>query len=475
MMDTSTSMVQDEQTGRHLRGNLGIFGVAFMVIAGAAPLTVVGGPMVLGLALGNGAGLPTAYLAVLAVLLLFVTGFTAMTPLVRSAGAFYSYVHAGLGRFAGIGTGYAALLSYVALYVGVYALFGTATDALVVSFGGPSLPWWIWACAGLAVISVLGFRNIELSGKVLSVLLVAEVAVVLVLDATIVLPGGGPEGLSGGFLSPSTVFSGAPGVGLLFAVLSFIGIEATAVFRDEARDPARTIPRATFLAVGSVGIFYAVTCWALISAVGDSQIGSVAADAPEELLPNLSSHYLGTVGLHITSTLFVTSIFAAGLTFHNVVSRYLFSLSSRTLLPGKLSVIHPDHGSPSRASMVTTTIILVSLAITVIAGLEPIVEMYTWTAGVASVGYVVLLVMTCSAVIVFFRRHPGQHSLARTFIAPSLGLLGLLVILLMILLNLNLLSGDNTVVSVIIIASLVGAYALGPIVGKLLPQAAQTE
>lgn len=474
-METATTMTTSEAGQKHLRGNLGVFGVSFMVIAGAAPLTVVGGPMALGLGLGNGAGLPAAYLAVLAVLLLFVTGFTAMTPLVRSAGAFYSYVHTGLGRATGIGTGYAALISYLSLYVGVYALFGTATDALVQSFGGPSVPWWIWALVGLAVISFLGYRNIELSGKILSVLLVAEVAVVLVLDAVIVVPGGGAEGLSTGFLEPASVFSGAPGVGLLFAVLSFVGIEATAVFRDEARDPASTIPRATFLAVTSVGIFYAVTCWAMISAVGDSKIATVAGAAPEELLPGLSEHYLGRVGAHLTAILFVTSIFAAGITFHNVVSRYLFSLSNQDLLPRRLAYTHPEHGSPSRASVVTTILVVAALFLTIVAGLDPIAEMYTWTAGLASVGYVVLLVLTCLAVVVFFRRHPGDHSFVRTFLAPVTGLIGLLVILAMILINLNLLSGDNALISGLIIASLVVAYLLGPIVGRLRPQAALHE
>ncbi|MBV6762327.1 APC family permease [Rhodococcus opacus] len=473
-MDTTATHEASPPTERRLHGNLGVLGVSFMVIAGAAPLTVVGGPMALGLATGNGAGLPAAYLATLVVLLLFVTGFTAMTPQVRSAGAFYSYVHAGLGRIAGIGTGYAALLSYVSLYIGVYALFGTGLDALVVSFGGPSVPWWLWGAVGLCVISFLGYRNIELSGKILGVLLVAEVGIVLVLDARIVF-GGGHEGMSTGFISPTTIFSGAPGVALLFAVLSFVGIEATAVFRDEARDPAKTIPRATFLSVTSVGIFYAVTCWALISAVGDSRIADTAAAGPETLLPSLSAQYLGRIGTDLTSTLFVTSIFAAGLTFHNVVSRYLFSLSSQDLLPRGLSVTHPLHGSPHRSSVTSTVAVIAGLSGAVLTGLDPMAELYTWTAGLASVGYVVLLVLTCLAVLVFFRRRSEKHSTARTVVAPALGLAGLLVILVMMLFNLDLLAGNNRVVSVAIVASLLVAYALGPIVGRLLPASGQRE
>ena len=292
---TSENAAEPGTTPR-LSGKLGVGSISLMIIAGAAPLCVVGGPMVLGLALGNGAGLPIGYVATLVVLLLFVVGFTTMTPFVRSAGAFYSYVHAGLGRAAGIGTGYLAMLSYTCIFIGLFILFGTGVDALVKSYGGPALPWWLWAGVGLALTSYLGYRDVELSGKVLGVLLVAEVSIVLALNLWIVARGAGPEGLSTGMFSLKTIFSGAPGVGLIFAVLSFIGIEAAAVFRDEARDPARTVRRATVISVIVVGIFYTFTSWAVISGVGDSRVVQAATADPEGLFSSVALQYLGRVG-----------------------------------------------------------------------------------------------------------------------------------------------------------------------------------
>lgn len=474
-MGTTARTNASPPTERRLQGNLGVVAISFMIIAGAAPLCVVGGPMALGLAIGNGAGLPAAYLATLVVLLLFVIGFTTMTPVVRSAGAFYSYVHAGLGRTAGIGTGFMALLSYTSIYIGLYILFGTGLGVLVESFGGPNLAWWFWAAVGLGVMSFLGYRNIELSGKILGVLLVAEISIVLVLNAWIVFQGGGPEGLSQGFSSLTTIFSGAPGVALLFAVLSFIGIEAAAVFREEARDPVRTVRRATILSVIVVGVFYTFTSWALISGVGDSSITDTAAAGPEELLPSLALQYLGRVGSDLTVALYVTSIFAAALTWHNVIARYLFSLSSRDLLPSGLSATHPTHGSPHRSSIATAVVTAAGLGGGVLIGLDPITEMYTWSAGLASVGYVILLVLVCLAVLVFFRRQQEKTSLARTFVAPLLGLAGLLFILGMMLLNLDMLVGDDRTVSVTILTLLIAAYALGPILGKLMPLAGRQE
>jgi len=382
---TSENATEPGTTPR-LSGKLGVGSISLMIIAGAAPLCVVGGPMVLGLALGNGAGLPIGYVATLVVLLLFVIGFTTMTPFVRSAGAFYSYVHAGLGRAAGIGTGYLAMLSYTCIFIGLFILFGTGVDALVKSYGGPASPWWLWAGVGLALTLFLGYRDVELSGKVLGVLLVAEVSIVLALDFWIVARGGGPEGLSGGMFSLKAIFSGAPGVGLIFAVLSFIGIEAAAVFRDEARDPARTVRRATIVSVVVVGLFYTFTSWAVISGVGDSRVVQAATADPEGLFSAVALQYLGRVGADLTVAMFVTSTFAAALTWHNILARYTFSLASRGLLPTTLSASHPRHGSPHRGAVAVAIATGAVLAGGTIIGLDPMSEIYTWTSGLGSIG-----------------------------------------------------------------------------------------
>lgn len=259
-----------------LRGNLSVASIVFIVVAAASPLGVIGGPVPLGIAGGNGAGFPFSFVIVTVVLLLFSVGFTQMTRFVPNAGAFYAYIGAGLGRGLGLGAAFVALLAYLALEAGVFGLFGPGMGELVKSYGGPDLPWWLWAAACFVLVAVLGYRNIELSGKLLAVLLIAEVAIVVVLDAVVIFSGGGPEGFSTGIVSPAEIVSGAPGIGILFAILSFVGFEATAVFRDEAKDPDRTIPRATYISLIAIGSFYTLSSWVLISANGESTIVSKA-------------------------------------------------------------------------------------------------------------------------------------------------------------------------------------------------------
>lgn len=451
--------------GRQLRGNLGVASIVFMVVAAAAPLGVIGGVVPLGIASGNGAGFPATFIAATVVLLLFAVGFTAMTPYVEEAGAFFSYVRQSLGLPVGIGIAFVALVSYVALEAGVYGLLGPAGSGVVELAGGPALPWWVFAAAAFVVTTYLGFRNIELSSRVLGVLLTAEIAIVLVLDLVIVA-NGGEHGLSTGIVNPNAIFSGSLGIGLLFAIISYVGFEATAIFRDEARTPERTIPRATYLALVLIGVFYAITSWALISGWGDEQAIARATHSGSTFLGDTAHRYIGTAGADIITVLYFTSLFACILAFHNVASRYVFALSQRDVLPAGLSRPHDRHGSPHRASLWISGVVAVSVLLAVVFGLDPAAQFYTWFAGATTVGVVLLLIATSVAVLVYFARDRRGHSLWRVRVAPALGLVGLVGALLLILTNLSDLVGGSSVLAWVIVGVLVAAFATGVGTGR---------
>ncbi|WP_313810502.1 APC family permease [Glutamicibacter sp.] len=456
----------DADASGRLRGSLSVASIVFIVVAAASPLGVIGGPVPLGIAGGNGTGFPFSFVIATVVLLLFSVGFTQMTRFVPNAGAFYAYIGAGLGRGMGLGAAFVALFSYLALEAGVFGLFGPGLAELVQAYGGPELPWWLWAALGFVVVSIFGYLNIELSGKLLAVLLIAEVAIVLVLDAVVIFGGGGPEGFATGIITPSQIVSGAPGVGILFAILSFVGFEATAVFRDEAKDPDRTIPRATYISLISIGVFYTLSSWVLISANGESGIVEQAAANPGTLLQSTTETYLGAVGGHIAQLLFVTSLFACILSFHNIASRYFFQLGNRRVLPAALGRPHPKFGSPSSASVVASAVVGVLVALAVLLRLDPIAQFYTWLGGISSVGVVLLLTLTSVAVLVFFSvKQPGGPLWQRR-IAPALGLVGLLGFLSIILINLPSLVGEEGYgpFSIGVLLLLGAGLAAGPIV-----------
>ncbi|GAA3250783.1 APC family permease [Pseudonocardia petroleophila] len=441
-----------------LTGSLGVGSIVFMVVAAAAPLTVIAGTVPLGIAIGNGAAFPATFALCSVVLLLFAVGFCAMTKHVPDAGAFYSYVERGLGRAPGWGAAFLALATYTAVQLAVYGYIGAILDGLVQHYGGPALPWWLYSVAALAVTGVLGYRRIELSSRVLGVLLVSEVAIVLVFDAVVATTGSTP---STALFVPAQIGSGSVGVAIMFAIASFIGFEATAVFRDEAVDPERTIPRATYLALVLIGAFYTVSAWAVVSAWGDTEALAQAGADPGNMLLTTITNTLGPVGGDIAQVLLVTSLFAAILSFHNVLARYLFALGGTGALPAACGRSHTVHGSPHIASFAQTGTALVFVAVFALAGMDPVTQVFAWMAGTATLGVLALMALTCLAVLVFFRRTGADRRPWQTVVAPGLGLAGLLVCLWLTISNFSTLIGGSTGLATAIGAVLVVFFVAG--------------
>ncbi|QJY49162.1 APC family permease [Pseudonocardia broussonetiae] len=458
--------VTDPEPPRTLTGRLGVGSIVFMVVAAAAPLTVIAGTVPLGLAAGNGAAFPTTFALCCGILLLFAVGFCAMSRHVPDAGAFYAYVQRGLGHPLGLGSAFLALVTYAAVQLAVYGYIGAVIDALVQNWGGPVVPWWIWSLLVVAVVGLLGFRNIELSGKVLGALLIAEVAIVLVFDAVVV---GRGEQFSTAFVSPPQVVSGSLGIAIMFAIASFIGFEATAVFRDEAVDPERTIPRATYTALLLIGVFYTLSSWAVVSAWGDAAAVEAAAADPGGMIVTTITNVLGPVGGDVAQVLLMTSLFAAALAFHNVLARYYFALGNSGALHSAVGRSHPRHRSPHVASLTQSTVAAAFLVVFAIAGLDPVAQVFAWMAGTSTVGVLALMTLTCAAVIVFFRRTRVDSRVWHTVAAPALGLVGLLACLVLTVSNFPTLIGGSGLLASVIFAVLVLSVVFGVVWSRVRP------
>jgi amino acid transporter len=464
---TGTATVPAEAT-RRLTGSLGVGSIVFMVVAAASPLTVIGGAAPLGILLGNGAGYPSMYATAAVILLLFSVGLSAMSRVVPKPGAFFTYVGYGLGRKNGLGAAYLALLTYTTVQVAVYGYLGFSLNLALTNLGAPEIPWWAYSLAMIAFVGLLGYRHIDLSSKVLGVLLVAEIGIVLVL-AAVVMATGGAEGLSAAPFTPDNMFSGAPGVGLMMAIAGFIGFEATAIFRDEAQDPEKTIPRATYAAVIVIGLFYTFAGWALVMAWGPSKVVDAAAADPGAMVVVTASNYLGTAGAVAVNFLLLTSLFACVLSFHNVISRYQHSMASAGTLPDTLANVHPQHLSPHKSSLVQTVTAGVLTALFAVLGMDPVLQVFTWLAGISTLAIVVLMAMTCLAVMVYFGRNRDLAGSAwKTRTAPVLALIGLVGACVLIVAYYPTLVGGGWGLSIALMATIPLAMAFGLVQGRYL-------
>lgn len=443
-----------------LQRRLGVTGIVFMVIAAAAPITVVGANFPIIFTVSESVGAPLMIAAATVILLLFSVGFAWMSPRIPDAGAFYSYVHHGLGARTGLGTAAVALLSYVLLTVSMTCYLGVQAGNLLALWTGIDLPWWLISAIMLLIVGYLGFHDIELSAKVLGLVLILEVIAVVAIDLGVLLSGN--ELVTRPF-SPSEAMSGAPGLGLLFAFLGFFGFEATAVFRNEAKDPERTIPRATFLAVSIIGALYFVSSWLVISGLGVDNAVAVAQENPDTAVITLAGDVVAPIMADVVQVLIVTSMFACMLAFHNIVTRYFFTLGQRGVLPHSLAVVHDAHRAPSRASLWVSGITTLIVAVSAVAQLDPVLQIYTWYSGAGAVGVIFMMALTSAAILSFakkYREHSASRASVGIRVATALGGVGLLLVLGISLWNFPFLV-DGTTAAIIWGSVLIGFFLAG--------------
>lgn len=425
-------------------GSVGLVGVIFMALATAAPITAMTGNLPVIVGGGSGVHAPAGFLFVTLVLTVFTVGYVAMARHITTAGAFYGFVSHGLGRVVGMASGLLAVLAYVvfeASIVGIFAYFGQ--QAVEAQFG-LDLPWQVFALLMLAVTAVLSYFDLEVASKVLGVFLVGEVVMLVLLAGSVLVHGGGPDGLHPSSLDPTGAFAGVnAGVGLFFCFWSWIGFESTAMYGEESRNPQRIIPRATLLAVVVLGVLYTFVSWMVLAGNGpDQAVRTATGNGPLDLFLVPAQQYLGHWAVTAFQWMMVTSAFACGMAFHQCAARYLYAIGREGFLHPALGRTHHRHGSPYVASFTQTGIALAVVAGFWATGQDPYVSLYTLTAILGTLALLVVQTLCSFSVIAYFRtHHPESRHWFRTLTAPLLGGLGMLAAIVLLVVNLDTAAG----------------------------------
>ncbi|MEV4513821.1 APC family permease [Dactylosporangium sp. NPDC049525] len=408
-------------------------------MSAAAPLTVVAGLVTTGFAVTGVTGIPLAFLVVGVVLAVFSVGYVAMARHVANAGAFYAYITQGLGRPFGVGAAWVALVAYNALQVALYGAIGAAAKPLFSAWFGVNIAWWVIALVVWTLVAVLGVLRVDVNGTVLAVLLLAEIAVMLVFNAANLLhPAGGA--VSFDTLAPSNLTAAGVGAALSMAVLGFVGFESAVVYAEESKDARRTVRVATYTSVALIAALYACSAWAMTVAVGPERIVAASQEQGPEVVFNLAAAQLGGPAADIGHALFLTSLIAAMISFHNLIARYTFALGREQVLPAWLGSTSRS-GAPKIGSLLQSLVGLVVIVLYAVAGWDPLVHLF-FTAGTSG-GYGVLVLVTATsiAVVTYFSRQRALESVWRRLIAPLLAAAALAVIAYLASANFDVLLG----------------------------------
>jgi amino acid transporter len=450
------------------RGAMGVVDIVFFVLAGVAPMGVVVALTVLAIALGNGAGVPGTYLVAGIILGLFAVGYVRMSQRVTNAGAFYAYATKGLGHRVGGATAYIAVLAYNAATIGILGGLAFFAHQVMNSVVGIDFAWQAWAAIAFTIVAVLSYVEVTLSARVLGLALLCEVSLLLAFDIGVLIDRGF-HGFSLDVFRPSVVFGHGFGVTLMLAFGSYVGIEATALYGEEARDPRRAVPRATYIALAIITAFYLLTTWAAISAYGVDHAQAAAGADPTGFMFTADAKYVGGFTTDAMQILVVTSLFAAFLAFHCNTARYQYALARDGLLPRALSHTHPKYGSPIVASAAQLAVLALTVVGFAIADQNPYLQMGTALYGLGVLGIVLLQAIASTAVVGFFlrRKEVGVSSWG-TIVAPALGALGLTVGLVFMIKYYSTLTGSKEQWINALPWLLLVAAALGAIVATVL-------
>jgi amino acid transporter len=445
--------------------SVGTVGITATVISAAAPLTVMAGVAPVALAVG-GVGMPGAYLLAGAVLAIFAIGFTAMAAAIRRTGGFFVYIGHAFGGTAGFAAAVLAIVSYNLLQIGVYGLFGIQTRAALDDLFGVTAPWWVISAIAVVLVFILGALGIDVGAKVLAVLITLEAGILAVMGIAIVADGGA-NGLGAASFDPHNIFqSGVMAVlGICFA--AFMGFESTALYRAEARDPARTIPRATYAAVGFMGLFYCFIAWTVVQALGEGRVQAGAGEQGPALFFITIHDYVGPWAEHAMYVLIVTSVYASQLAFHNAINRYVFGMAESGALPRVFTRTNRA-GSPAFAGAVQSLLALAVVLVFGLAGLDPFADLLIKVNTPGVIGIILLQVLAAAAAVAFFLRRPGTPR--RVFLtSSSLLAAGLMTWVIYVLIkHLDVLTGAPEATNVVLVAVVPAVLVLGVIGGLVL-------
>src|SRR6266540_7012214 len=253
----------------HLRErSIGLPQVLFQSITHMAPGAAIAFSILFSVKFA-GPVLPLSVLLALIACLLVASSIGQLAKEMPSAGGLYAYVTRALGPVPGFLVG-AIFLCFEPLVAPLlFLIFAWATTDVFRSDVGWNYTgqWWIWVVFAAGVVFFLTYRDVRLSTNAGVVLGIFEIGVFLALAIWMILS----NGIHWGVFDPTNAEAGTFNgtfKGMVFAILAFIGFEASAPLGEEARRPRWTVPRAVVFSCLSIGIFYFICSIAWVSGTG---------------------------------------------------------------------------------------------------------------------------------------------------------------------------------------------------------------
>lgn len=456
---------REKNVDRLHSGAVGLMGVLFLTVTGAAPMSAMLGNVPFAAGFGNGIYVPAAFILATIVLTIFSVGYAAMASKVSSVGGFYSFISQGLGREIGMSAGLASLASYSVFEASLYGLFAFFGNAWISSHFGINIPWIWLALFAVVLACILSYQDVKLSAAVLGVALILEVLILAIFNFGVLTATSGTSfnlealnvfnvmtAVAERKIGEAEIAAGAAAVGIFMTFWSWVGFEMAPNYAEESKDPKHIIPRSLYISVIGLGLFYILTSWCAVSAypTEDEMVVKAVKDSGNFFLSPISQ-FVGPWASELMSVLILTSSFACGMAFHNTAARYMYSLGREGVLPSALGQTHDSYKSPHIASSAQSVLAALWLGLfafflgTDDPNAQAYVAVYTMLAILGTMLLLILQAVVSLAIIAYFRKHHSEESgTFATLIAPLIAFVAQMYLVYLLVNNLSTFGGSGS-------------------------------
>ena len=298
-----------------------------------------------------GAAAPLAYIVCSIAMGLIVLCFAEAGSRVSLTGGPYAYVELAFGPYVGFLTGVQLWLLGTTAVAAVSTVFATNAAKLFPIFEQPTMRalLLIASFAIVATVNILGVKQgsrlngIATVAKLLPLVLLVVAGMVSIQRENLAIT-----------TTPAVADVTRASIVLIFA---FSGVESALVPSGEVKDPARTVPRAVFLAMLTITILYIA-----IQLVAQGVLGSALATS-ETPLADAAGVVFGAWGRNLLLAAVVVSTFGylSGMTL--AIPRALFAFGRDGYLPSVIASVHSRYRTP-HVSIALQSALACTLAIT---------------------------------------------------------------------------------------------------------------
>jgi ethanolamine permease len=286
-----------------------------------------------GLGQGGFGGLLIAGVLIAAMYTAMVLGMAELSSALPTAGGGYTFARRALGPWGGFATGTAILIEYAIAPAAIATFIGAYVESL--GLFGITDGWWVYLAA---YVLFVGVHLMGVGEALKAMFVITAIAVVgLVIFAIAAVPLFDAANLTD--IAPTDAAGASPFLpyGYLgiwaavpFAIWFFLAIEGVPLGAEEARDPAKDVPRGIIAAMVVLLVTGALVLVLATGAIGASAL----AESGNPLVEALGTGTMATVVNYIGLAGLVASFFSIIYAY----SRQTFALSRAGYLPRVLSL-----------------------------------------------------------------------------------------------------------------------------------------